>query len=288
MIILFLFFLAPCQSYASEDRESIYTIQIVSHFDSEAANRQYTDIIEKFDKRELPYLRIEKIGKYYALRLGKYSNKSEAKELHRSVKSRLPSSFIIKAYFIEERIEQIHLPETALKEAIHESETEEPAEEDSTAPVIGDVPIEEIIAEISGLVHKKDYASALEIVRKEIKAQPEQPELNAWYGTVLLKTDRPDMALQYMRKAVELSPSTADYHNGLGYCFYYLEQHDKAIDSFNNALSLDTEHIDALAGLGLAYTRNGNTGKAMDAYKKLRSLDRDSADKLLRIIKDAH
>ncbi len=287
-IILFLCFLVPCLSYSTEGRESIYTIQIVSHFKLKAAQKEYADILEKFDKHELRYLRIEKIGEYYALRLGKYDKELEAKEVYRSFKSRLPSSFIIKAYFIQERIEQMYLPDSALEEAIYETETEQPAEVDKTEPVTRDVPIEETIAAISGLVHKNNYDTALVIVKKEIKEQPENPELNAWYGTILLKTDRPDKALKYMRKAVEHAPSTADYHNGLGYCFYYLEQHDKAIDSFNAALSLDEEHIDALAGVGLAYTRNGNTAKAMDIYRKLRPLDQVSADKLLKIIKDSH
>ena len=299
-IIVFTLCMLPFHSYAAEDPTSIYTVQIGSHRAIEAANEQFNTITKKLNKGNLDYLRIEKIGKFYTLRLGKFDSKPEASKFLASVRSKLPSSLIKNVYFIEERIERMYMPQDAVKEVKTQQppipedvtikepgETKPPAIEPPDQKIDNvkeDVPIEEKITSISSLVHKKNYNGALEILKKEIREDPENPELNAWYGTVLLKTDNPEEALPYMEKAVELSPSVPDYYNGLGYCLFYLDRHDQAVDAFNTALSLEPEHVDALAGLGIIYAKRGEKEKAMDIYNKLKNLDESSANKLMKII----
>lgn len=301
-IILSFICIIPFHSFPAEENKSIYTIQIASHRDVEAAQKQFNTIAQNFNKKMLEYLRIEKIGKFYSLRLGKFNNNSDAKKFMASVKSELPSSIIMKAYFLEDRIVRIYKPQNAVGEVktlqtrvskdVTKKETKEtktPVVEKTdrkTDEIKKDIPIEDKIASISSFVQNKDYNSALEIIQKEITEQPEHPELNAWYGTVLLKTDKPEEALTYLKKAAELSPSEPDYQNGVGYCLFYLDKPDKAVDAFNKAISLEPGHIDAIAGLGIVYAKSGNKKKAIDIYNKLKNLDQVSADKLLKIIED--
>jgi len=141
------------------------------------------------------------------------------------------------------------------------------------------------IKAISDKIDKKEYESALKLIKAETLAHPEDSELEAWHGTVLLKMDRPDKAIMHFQKAVELSPEVPDYHNGTAYCLYFLKRIDDAIEEFKKTLAIDSEHIDALTGLGVTYMRIGEKDKAMDIYDKLKHLDKYTADKLLEVIK---
>jgi len=141
------------------------------------------------------------------------------------------------------------------------------------------------IKTISGMIDKKEYEKALELITAETLAHPEDSELKAWHGTVLLKMDRPDEAIKHFQKAVELSPEVPDYHNGTAYCLYFLKRIDDAIEEFKKTLAIDSEHIDALTGLGITYMRIGEKDKAMAIYDKLKYLDKYTADKLLEVIK---
>jgi len=299
--IIFIFiFIIPFHSFSAEKSESIYTIQISSHRDVEVAQRQFKTIAQSLNESRLEHLRIEKIGEFYSLRLGKFNNNSNAKKFKVSVNSDLPSSIIMKAYFKEDRIIRIYRPQNSDNEvktqqkSVPENITKKETGEKNPSTVvktdqytnkINNYPSSESkIALISSLVHKKDYNSALEIVEKEITEHPEHSGLNAWYGTVLLKKNNPEEALKYLEKAVALSPSMPDYHNNLGYCLFYLDKPDKAVNEFNKAVTLEPGHIDALSGLGIIYAKRGDKNKAMDIYKKLKNLDEDSANKLLKVV----
>ena len=103
-ILLVIVCVFPLHSYSAETRPSVYTIQIASHGSLDLADKQYDSIAEKLDKAQLAYFRIEKVGKFYSLRLGKFKTKEEANELLDAVKTKLPSSMIMEVYFIDERI----------------------------------------------------------------------------------------------------------------------------------------------------------------------------------------
>jgi Flp pilus assembly protein TadD len=324
----------PLSSFGAEQRDSVYTIQLGSHNTIERAHKQYDAVVNTLNMQELDYLRIEKIGKFHAVRLGKFNSHTEALNFLESVTSRLSSSIIIDAYFIEERIERMYetsdaddevtpqkspVPEDVKAEnkvetqetpapedvtaddearteetpAPEEATKEEPGETEPPAVILSeqkadvlkeDVPVEEQIEHIAILVHRKDYDNALEIIKSEIAEKPENPELNAWYGAVLIKTEKPKEALPYMEKAVELAPSVADYHNGVGYALLHLDRTDEAVEAFDKALKLEPEHVDALAGLGIIYAKSGDKKKAIDIYNRLKSLDQDSANKLMKLI----
>jgi tetratricopeptide (TPR) repeat protein len=149
---------------------------------------------------------------------------------------------------------------------------------------ISNIPLRENIRKIEALVKKNNYTDALNIITAEIKEQPKHPDLNAWFGMVLLQMDKPIEALEYLKKATELSPNVPDYHNGLGYTFFFLNKFDESIDEFNKAISLDPGHFDAHTGLCIAYTKNNNKEKAMDIYHEMKYFDKQTSKQLLTII----
>jgi molecular chaperone DnaK (HSP70) len=59
----------------------IYTIQTGSFLEFERAQKQFDSILQKLSQRELEYLRIEKVDKYYCVRLAKFEGYTNAKKL---------------------------------------------------------------------------------------------------------------------------------------------------------------------------------------------------------------
>jgi len=165
--------------------------------------------------------------------------------------------------------------------ALDQTVSNAPEDEDKN---VRDVPLKENLKEIETLVKNNDYTAAFDIITEEIRQQPDHPDLNAWFGMVLLKMDKPSEARGYLEKATRLSPNIPEFHNGLGYSYFFLKRYDEAIDAFNNALRLDSGHLDALTGLCITYAKNDDKEKAMDIYLKIKNIDKKTSNQLLAII----
>lgn len=288
LCISLLFFVPfPRNSCASQ---TFYTVQTGSFSRVADARKQYDFIINKLIKQDVRYLRIEKVGTFYTVRLGKFQEYADAEKLYRKVKPHIAEALIRNVYIKDNRIITLYNGSaTADRPGADEKATSvspkiEPGRIQNTAKKGRGQTSKETLASISFLVQKKDFDTALDMIKVEIKADPEHPDLNAWLGMVLLKMDRPHDALKFLKKAVQLSPNVPDYHNGLGYALIFLKKYNGAIDAFNHALSLDPGHIDARTGLCIGYAKTGNRGKAFVTYNRLKDLDKETSDKLLKII----
>jgi len=85
-------------------RQSIYTIQAGSFKDSRRAEKQFRMIEQSLEGIPFSALRIEKVGLFYAVRIGKFSAIGEAERFLRDNEERLQRAMVMKAYFIDERI----------------------------------------------------------------------------------------------------------------------------------------------------------------------------------------
>jgi len=88
--------------------ESVYTIQTGSFKNSQRAEKQFRIIEQSLEARALQALRVEKIGMFYAVRVGRFSSLAEAKQFFRKHELSLEGAMVMKAYFIDERILLIH------------------------------------------------------------------------------------------------------------------------------------------------------------------------------------
>jgi tetratricopeptide (TPR) repeat protein len=320
-VTLFLFlFLLPLNVHASK---LFHTLQTSSFSSVAEAQNKYDSIVNTLEETQLDHLRIEKIGKFYSVRLGKFTDYPSAERFFNTVKPKLPNATVMKAYVKKERIVRIYsgsapvsdtaksgttetadkkvtgLPVTKGREKIEDLNEKKTDINASSLPVgvkskphlsekrdtkATRVPLKENLKNVEALVRKYDYAAALDVITAEITEQPEHPDLNAWYGMVLLKMDKPLEALKYLQKATELAPNAPDYHNGLGYTFFFLDRFKEAIDEFNKAIRLKPGHIDALTGLCIAYAENDNKEKAMEIYHYIKDFDKETSRQLLTII----
>ncbi len=87
---------------------TIYTIQTGSFIKIERAQKQFDSIVQILNKRDLEYLRIEKVDKYYSVRLGNFKDYAIADKFLRANKRRLSPAVILNAYIKDERIIRLH------------------------------------------------------------------------------------------------------------------------------------------------------------------------------------
>lgn len=88
--------------------QSIYTIQTGSFLTIERAQKQFDSLVEMFTMGDLAYLRIEKVDKYYSVRLGKFQDYTNTGKLLHKIKPHFSSSIIMKAHIKKGRIISLH------------------------------------------------------------------------------------------------------------------------------------------------------------------------------------
>jgi hypothetical protein len=86
----------------------IHTLQIYSEKRIADAQKQFNFILQSINKKNLNLLRIEKVGEYYTVRLGKFENYETAIKFHKEIKPRLSEAIIMKAYIKNERIVRLY------------------------------------------------------------------------------------------------------------------------------------------------------------------------------------
>ncbi|MBC8412284.1 tetratricopeptide repeat protein [bacterium] len=106
-LVLAIFLLCLTSHYAQAS-ELLYTVQTASFEDKSDAHKAYRDIIDLLDEPDLNYLRVENIGRYYAVRLGAFERYAGAVKLLENVQGVLPSAFVMEAYIKYERLVQVH------------------------------------------------------------------------------------------------------------------------------------------------------------------------------------
>ena len=86
----------------------IYTIQIESLPKISDAQKQFNFILRSINEKNLNMLRIEKVGKYYTLRLGKFENYETAEKFLHVISPRLSEAIILKAHIKNERLIRLY------------------------------------------------------------------------------------------------------------------------------------------------------------------------------------
>jgi hypothetical protein len=86
----------------------VYTIQIKSQQRIADAQRQFNYILRSINGKYLDLLRIEKVTKYYTVRLGIFENYETAEKFLLEIRPRLSEAIILKAHIKNERIIRLH------------------------------------------------------------------------------------------------------------------------------------------------------------------------------------
>jgi hypothetical protein len=92
-----------------------FTVQAASYPDAPTAERGYVILENKLRVEDLDHLRIEVVGSYHTLRLGKFEQLKPARTLLGKVKKLFPTSFVLSAFVKPEQIRKIYIPQTILE-----------------------------------------------------------------------------------------------------------------------------------------------------------------------------
>ncbi len=90
------------------DYKSIYSIQTGSFTELTRASQQFGFVVEKLNKKELGFLRIEKIGNYYSVRLGKFDDYAAAKRFMHEIIPGIFDAIILNVNIEDDRIIKFH------------------------------------------------------------------------------------------------------------------------------------------------------------------------------------
>lgn len=90
------------------DYKSIYSIQTGSFTELTRASQQFGFVVEKLNKKELGFLRIEKIGNYYSVRLGKFDDYVAAKRFMHEIIPGIFDAIILNVNIEDDRIIKFH------------------------------------------------------------------------------------------------------------------------------------------------------------------------------------
>lgn len=94
---------------------AVYTIQTGSFLKVERAQKQFDIMLQALNKRERNCLRIERIGKFYSVRVGEFKSYNLAEKFLRTAKLHIPEGTILRAYIKDDRIVWI-MKDTILSE----------------------------------------------------------------------------------------------------------------------------------------------------------------------------
>jgi hypothetical protein len=103
---------------AQAEEKKYYTVQLGSYSEINNAMERFSTIIQGASKAELEDLRIEKIGKFYAVRLGRFEGYTAAKVYLRANSPQLTGAVILQAYVREKNIVKRYGESLVFKDAV--------------------------------------------------------------------------------------------------------------------------------------------------------------------------
>ena len=266
-----------CQPLPADSSSLIYTVQAGSFKDMEKALEQYESIIEVLDKEDLEYLRVEKIGAYYSVRLGRFDTHKKAEKFYQSAIHRLPSIILMSAYIKDERVRKLYPLIPSDKESKKASPSQ--ARHDEISGLIG--PDTKKGAEISashhdkGTMHVKDkrLLSAAEEYQHAITKDPDNPVLYFKLARILNDLGLVDEAVDKMKKAIDLSSGEdAGFRGELGKIYLSRNMPDKAKEQFLAALKTQPGLGDIHYYLGIVFMIEEDYDMAWLAARTAKSL----------------
>jgi tetratricopeptide (TPR) repeat protein len=300
-LYLILLTIQPLEVHASE---LVYTIQVSSLKEMERARKEYNFLIDKLNPEDLNYLRVEKIGQYYSVRLGKFADRMNAEKILQNIKRNHPSALIMRAYIKKERIIKLYPRTLAEKEKDISSEhssirkpvvaeeisADEKKKTEDPNPVIDKTisadnkrktEVPETGDQKKGDMYIKEgrLISAAEEYRNAIRKDPDNPDLIVKLANTLKELRLLDQAIIQMKKAVDVSSdNNTTSRVELGKLYLTAGEPDKAKEQFLAAVKVNPGSADIHYYLGVVYMREADYEMAWFAAKTAQSLGYASHD----------
>lgn len=118
------------------------------------------------------------------------------------------------------------------------------------------------VEEVVRCIGEGNLEAGLSMCRSKLQDNPDDVNLTALLGAILLKAGHADDALQYLQRAILLEPEFAKPYEDLGTLYLERDNAELAAGSFKKAIELGGPQPSALKGLVVALYRSGRTEEA--------------------------
>ncbi|WP_370779734.1 tetratricopeptide repeat protein [Vibrio sp. Scap16] len=125
------------------------------------------------------------------------------------------------------------------------------------------------VAEVALMNGKPE--SAMDLYRKLLAANPNDPQLLLLMGSAANQASRYDEALHYLQRGIELNQSSAIYRE-LGRAWLALGEIEQATSALEESVRLEASDDVAQNSLGVSYSLNKQYSKARESYSHALSL----------------
>lgn len=125
------------------------------------------------------------------------------------------------------------------------------------------------VAEVALMNGKPE--SAMDLYRKLLAANPDDPQLLLLMGSAANQASRYDEALHYLQRGIELNQSSAIYRE-LGRSWLALGEIEQATSALEESVRLEASDDVAQNSLGVSYSLNKQYSKARESYSHALSL----------------
>lgn len=121
---------------------------------------------------------------------------------------------------------------------------------------------------VLGLISSGQIEQAELRCRSALEKTPEDVNILALLGAILLKLKRPADAKPLLKKAIQLEPAFAKPHEDLGALYLSENDAENAARYFGEATRLDDKQASAFSGLANALAQMGSNDKAEEAHQQ--------------------
>lgn len=104
-------------------------------------------------------------------------------------------------------------------------------------------------------ITQKDYKTAVLFLKKAIKINEFDPQLNYNLANALNDCKAYQEAIFYHKKTINLIPGNTNAWINYGRCLHYLNQYQSALECFNKALEIDSKSFEALLNKAVALNK---------------------------------
>ncbi len=117
------------------------------------------------------------------------------------------------------------------------------------------------------LINSGQIGAAMRICRDTLKTEPDDVNMTALLGAMLLKSRETELAEKYLRRAIDLAPNFAKPHEDLGFLLFETGRPIEAVEVLENATRLDPQSEPAFYTLGRALAAIGKGTESDAAFE---------------------
>ncbi len=290
-ICLALFILFLCPPLNSHALQSVYTVQTGSFASAEAAQNQFDSLVRELNEEDLGNLRIEKIGGFYSVRLGKFKGYSIAEKLVKKIKPGFSKAFTIEAYIIDERIVRSYkrpyiVNEPAVKEeSLTKASVPDKTDEKIEAEMSAEAWEKAQAHEKKGDIHadNNSFILAIEDYRLAIKHGANYTDLHWKLAVLLYQSGFIEESVIEMEKAVALSPDADGLRIELGKLYLAVGRLEMAKVQLFAALEINPGYASVYYYLGELFLRAGEYDMAWLSVTMAKRLGHTGQDLIRRL-----